>query len=330
MTPTDKLEMQIAEEADGSAVVQLPADEENPQKQAVAADEDDGSNAQDEAEGHQNSQDDESNDDDPEREAIRVARREERKLKKQLHREKARESSHLIAALRKQNQELAHRVASLETKTSGAELARLDKAIDDASTRVEYAKMKLQEAVNARDGSEVTKAQQLWYDNQRQLESLQSLRENANKQLSQPKQNIKAPDPMVQKMAANWMSRNDWYDPHLKDPDSKVAQSIDQTLTEEGYDPSLPEYWEELDERLQKYLPHRFKQGYSSNTRNPRPKSVVTSSGRESTASVKPNEYRLDPERVRSLKEAGMWEDVELRNKMIRKYAEFDRQQKRG
>lgn len=330
MTPTDKLELQIAEEADGSAVVQLPESEENPQKASANAEDDDGTDAQDEAEGPDDDHGEGSTSDDPEREAIRAARREERKLKKQLHREKARESNHLIAALRKQNQELATRVASLETKTSGAELARLDKAIDDANTRVEYAKMKLQEAVNARDGAEVTKAQQLWYDNQRQLESLQSLRTNANKQLSQPKQNIKVPDPAVQKMAANWMGRNDWYDPQLKDPDSKIAQSIDQTLTEEGYDPALPEYWEELDERLQKYLPHRYKSGYSSNTKSPRPRSVVTSSGRESTPVARPNEYRLDPERVRSLKEAGMWEDVELRNKMIRKYAEFDRQQKRG
>jgi hypothetical protein len=330
MTPTDKLELQVAEEADGSAVVQMPADDDKTDSQAPESANVQQSDASDEAERHENDEDDGSTTDDDEREAIRAARREERKLKKQLHREKARESNHLIATLRKQNNELAQRVASLETKTSGAELARLDKAIDDASTRLEYAKMKLQDAVNARDGAEVAKAQQLWYDNQRQLESLQSIRENATKQISQPKQNIKLPDPTVQRMATQWMERHDWYDPQLKDTDSKVAQSIDQTLTEEGYDPASAEYWDELDERLQKYLPHRYNSGYSSPTRTSKPRSVVTSSGRESVPSVRANEFRIDPERVRALKEAGMWNDTELRNKMIRKFAEFDRQQKRG
>lgn len=330
MNPTEKLEMQVAEEADGSAVVQMPQDDAEEQNQGQEDTQSQQSDASDEAEGPENDEDRGSIDDDPEREAIRAARREERRLKKQLHKEKARESNHLIAALRKQNQELAHRVASLETKTSGAELARLDKAIDDANTRLEYAKMKLQDAVTARNGEEVTKAQQMWYDSQRQLESLQSIRENATKQISQPKQNIKGPDPTVQRMAARWMEKNEWYDPQLRDPDSKIAQSLDQSLMEEGYDPSLPEYWEELDERLQKYLPHRYNSGYSSNTRTSKPRSVVTSSGRESVPTVKSNEFRIDPERVRALKEAGMWDNAELRNKMIRKFAEFDRQQKRG
>jgi hypothetical protein len=330
MTPTEKLELQVAEEADGSAVVQLPQnDNDEPTSNASDAHDDD-SDASDEAQRHQNDEDGGSIDDDPEREAIRSARREERKLKKQLHREKARESNHLITALRKQNQELAQRVATLETKTSGAELARLDKAIDDAQTRVEYAKMKLQDAVNSRNGEEVTKAQQLWYDNQRQLESLQSLKTNATKHISQSKQQIKVPDPSVQRMATGWMERNSWYDPQLKDADSKVAQSIDQALTEEGFDPSLQDYWDELDERLQKYLPHRYNSGYSSNTKTSRPRSVVTSSGRDAAPSVRANEFRVDPERVRALKEAGMWDNVELRNKMIRKFAEFDRQQKKG
>lgn len=329
MNATEKLELQVAEEPDGSAVVKMPMDDADVNASSQDND-DDATDSLDDTNRRQSDDDRSDIDDDPEREAIRAARREERKLKKQLHREKARESNHLITALRKQNQELANRVASLETKTTGAELARVEKAIEDAQTRVEYAKMKMQEAVNTRNGEEVAKAQQLWYDNQRQLESLQTLRETANKQISQPKQNIKAPDPIVQRMAASWMERNNWYDPQLKDPDSKIAQSLDQTLTEEGYDPSLPDYWEELDERLQKYLPHRYNSGYSSNTKTSRPRSAVTSSGRESVPSVRAGEFRVDPDRVKALKEAGMWNDVETRNKMIRKFAEFDRQQKRG
>jgi len=56
----------------------------------------------------------------------------------------------------------------------------------------------------------------------------------------------------------------------------------------------------------------------------------VTSSGRESSPATKLGEFRLDPERVRAIKEAGMWDDPKQRKRMIDKYVEFDRQQKKG
>ena len=36
-------------------------------------------------------------------------------------------------------------------------------------------------------------------------------------------------------------------------------------------------------------------------------------------------EFRLSPERVRAIKDAGRWDNIDERNRMIRKYAEFDR-----
>jgi len=326
MTPTEKLELQVAEELDGSAVVQLPDSEPSPQASESSNNDDD----DDGPSGDYDAKDDIS-DNDPEREAIRAARREERKLKKQLHREKARESNHLISALKKQNNALADRLAVLEKKTSGAELARVDKAIDDAGVQVEYAKMKMKEAVSAQDGESLVQAQEMLYEAQRKMESLSTIKENATRQMTQqPKQNIQLPDPMVQKMAADWMSRNGWYDPQGKDLDSEIAQKIDRKLTEEGFDPTQEDYWEELDDRLQKYLPHRSNTGYNERNRNQRPRSVVTSSGRESSGGVRSNEFRLTPDRVAAIKEAGMWDNTEQRNKMIRKFADWDRQNKQN
>ena len=330
MTPTDKLELQVAEELDGSAIVQLPEDEPSPQG-AIHNSDDDDDDDDDSSGTLSGDAKNTTSDDDPDREAIRAARREERKLKKQLHREKARESNHLISALKKQNNELAERLAALEKKTSGAELARVDKAIDDAGVQVEYAKMKMKEAVSTQDGESLVQAQEMLYEAQRKLESLSTLKENATKQMTQqPKQNIQLPDPIVQRMAADWMSRNNWYDPQGKDLDSEIAQKIDRKLTEEGFDPTSEEYWEELDDRLQKYLPHRSNAGYNERNRNQRPRSVVTSSGRETSGGVRPNEFRLTPDRVAAIKEAGMWDNVEQRNKMIRKFADWDRQNKQN
>jgi len=319
MTPTEKLEMQIAESDDGSATVQLPENIESPQQQETLPDN----------ENETQSASHDSDDVDDEREQIRAARREERRLKKQIHREKARESNHLINALKKQNEMLAERLARVEQKTSGAELARVDKAIEDAAVEVEYAKMKMQDAISRQDGQGLTEAQERWFEAKRKQESLQSMKKQATTQMSQPKQNINVPDPMVQRLAAEWMERNEWYDPHGKNEESSIAQVIDKKLTEEGFDPSSEDYWDELDDRLKKYLPNTAKHEYNeTKSRNPRPRSVVTSSGKESMANTRGNEYVLSTDRVNAIKEAGMWDNPELRRKATQRYIEWDRQNK--
>jgi len=324
MNPTDKMEMQVAEEQDGSAVIQLPEGEQSPQREdpPESQSQAESASSDDEDDGVQGESGDE-------REAIREARREERRLKKQIHREKARESNHLIVALQKRNAEMAERLAIIEKKTSGAELARVDKAIEDAGVQVEYAKMQMQEAVSTGDGVALTRAQEQWFDSKRRMESLQNVKQQATRQMSQPKQNIQAPDPMVQKHAAEWMDRNPWYDPNGRNEDSQIAQIIDKKLTEEGFDPSSEDYWDELDDRLKKRMPETINRAYNdSHVRNQRPRSVVTSSGRENTATTKSNEFRLSPDRVAAMKEAGLWENLELRKKAISNYVNWDRTNK--
>ena len=324
MTPTDKMEMQVNEGEDGSAVVDLPEGEVSPQKEEPV----------ELAEGGKVEADDgdEANDGldvDPDREAIRAARREERRLKKSIHREKAKESNHLINALRKQNQEMAESLARLEKRTSGAELARVDKAIDDAAVQVEYAKMKMREAVSNQDGDGVVKSQEMLYNAQRQLEALNSTKEQAVKHMSQPpKQNIQtAPDPLVKRFAQEWMERNSWYDPNAKDEESEIAQSIDKRLTAEGFDPASEEYWEELDDRIARYMPHRAER--STPAPRQRPRSPVTGSGRESAPTGRAaNEFRVSPERVAAMKEMGVWDNPEARARMIKSYAKYDRENK--
>jgi hypothetical protein len=311
------MEIQISEEQDGSAVAQLPHDE------VPESRDDDAPREKDLRVGEQAEHDSDDGDDidpDPEREALRQARREERRLKKQIHREKAKESNQLINVLKKQNEHLAERLAVLEKRTAGADVARLDKAIEDAHLRQQYAKMKIAEATKAGDGAGVADAQEAWYDARRQVESLEALKKKSS---AEPKDNAvpKAPDPRLQRNAADWMNRNDWYDPNGRDTDSKIAVKIDEALIEEGWDPTDEDYWDELDNRLQKYLPHR----YAPATPAKRPRSAVTGSGRESSPSARPGEFRLSPDRVKAIKDAGKWDDPVERQKMVRRYAEYDR-----
>jgi hypothetical protein len=227
--------------------------------------------------------------------------------------------------LERVNQELLERMAVLEKKSHGSEVARINKAIEDQHARIAFAKQKISEATATGNGDLLTNAQEMWFEARRNAEAL----ENIKKKATAPRQQrtIQAPDIAVQNFANQWMSNNEWYDPKGKDSDSKIALTIDAALAEDGYSPQTPEFWEELDNRLQKYLPHRYTDNTNEKPTQRRPRNVVTSSGREAASSSGGrNTFTLNPDQVRAMKDAGMWDDPDKRARMVARYAKEARQ----
>jgi hypothetical protein len=103
--------------------------------------------------------------------------------------------------------------------------------------------------------------------------------------------------------------------------DSKIALAVDASLAEEGWNPKSEEYWDELDKRLSKVLPHRYTDVIQERPQKSRPKSLVTSGGREAVSSGGKNTFTLNREQVTAMKEAGMWDNPEKRARMIKRYA---------
>ena len=310
----DKEDIKVSEEKDGSAIVDLPDSIESPDDNDV--DEKETSMA----EGGE-AQDDEDHPDDTE--AIRAARRNRRKAKKEYIKQTNAEKDAKLTLLERRNRELEERLAVVERKTHSSDLARIDKAIEDEEMRLQYAKMKLSEATNAGDGEAMARAQEMWYESRRKVEAMKGFKEKAVSQAqSEPLQQ----NPRVAQLANSWMERNPWYDPSGSDVDSQIAKVIDNKLNAEGWDPSSPDYWNELDKRLQNRISHRYTDDYDERPTR-RPRSVVTSSGRESFSSNGArNQFVLSPEQVRAMKDAGFWDDPEKRSKMIKRYAMEARQ----
>jgi hypothetical protein len=268
----------------------------------------------------------EQSDDEDEREQIREARREERRLKKELAKQREASAKHKISALEKRNEELARRLAAVENTAASYQFAQIDKAVEDEATRVEYAKMKMLQAAQSGDvASQVEYLEQLTEAKQR-LQQVQHYKKEQLEAAKAPKQNV--PNELaaeVQRNATQWLKKNSWYDPQARDTDSRIAKVVDQELAADGWDPSDSEYWEELDNRLQSRLPHRYTAKGGMNKRSAGP---TASSRVANTSSAKPGTITLSRERVNAIKDAGAWDDVEKRNKMIRAYAQYDRQNK--
>lgn len=314
-TDTDLDKIKVTEEADGSAVIDLPDSIESPDAPQDDGDDDNTMAAGGSADDH--GDDDVAPEDETE---YQRARREKRKAKRELAKKSSVEKDMKLQLLERKNQELMERLSVVERKTHSADLARIDKAIEDQELRLQYAKMKISEAASASDGHAMAEAQEMMYEARRQMEALT----NFKKAAVEPRQTQgNVPDPRLQRLAANWMERNDWYDPNGRDTDSKIAKQIDETLVSEGWDPTSPDYWNELDNRLHKYLPHKYNDNTDVRSSTKRPRSVVTSSGRESVnGSTNRNTFVLKPEQVRAMKDAGFWDDPEKRSKMIKRYAQ--------
>ena len=319
----------IKERDDGSvlAKVEIPdevEDHEGEEEVKVEAESKNSEDHEDDDDEHDAELNDAETDED--REKIREARREERKLKKELKRQRDLSAKNKIQSLERRNAELAERLAKVENTAASYQFAQLDKSIEDEATRVEYAKMKMLQAAQAGDvAGQVEYLEQLT-DAKERLKQAQYYKKQQVDEAKAPKQNV--PNPVadeVQKNATKWAKRNSWFDPQARDTDSRIAKVIDQELAADGWDPADPEYWEELDSRLQSRLPHRYVAKDKAVKRSgPTASSRVSNSGGGS----KPGTITLSRERVQAIRDAGAWDDVEKRNKMIRAYASYDRANK--
>lgn len=312
----------IKEEPDGSVVVEMPGDAE-PQDDDNDAPQQESYQAQDNAQPDASDDDADHQDD---TDAIRAAKRARRRAKRESAKQHQIEKDHRLSMLQRQNEELLQRLAVIERKTHAGELAQMDEAIRQAATSLEYAKIKMSQATTEQDGDGFTKAQEMWYDARQKLEALQNLKKVA----AQPRTQQSLPNPKIANFAQRWQQRNPWFDPNMGDLDSRLTKEIDEDMVRQGWDPAEEQYWQELDRRLRQHLPNRYNQAEGGSASKNRPRYMQSNTGRESAAAAGGRQvFMLEPEQVKAIKDAGLWDDEKARNRIIAQYAK-QQQQKRA
>lgn len=259
--------------------------------------------------------------DDDEREAIRARRREERRNRKLAAREREDTLRRELASRDAIINDMRGRLEAVERRNTGSEVAQLEQAKKRTAQEYAYFKDQIRIATEAGNGTAVAEATERMMQSQRRFDELTNY-EKAYKHKNVSPQPL---DPRLVNNAQDWMSKNKWYDPAGKDADSRITLTVDQQLAEEGWDPTTKEYWQELDTRVKKYLPHRVNRGTVSTTR---PRSVVTGSGREGVSASTVSSFKLSAERVSALKDAGIWDDPAQRAEAVKRFREYDQQNK--
>lgn len=261
---------------------------------------------------------------DDDREAIRERRRQERQARKDRHRQTVNDLRSQLAIRDRMLEELSTRVSQVETRSSTADLTRIDAGIQQAEQNYNYHKSVLARATTEGDGETAADATEKMLQARVRHNELNLLKRRMTPQpQSQPL------DPRMVSAAQEWMDRNKWYNPTGGDQDSQVVLAIDRQLALERLDPTTDSYWDELSRRVEKYLPHRVKRGkietVEGGSKNPTP---PPSRGVSGSKPGRKETYTLSKERVNAMKDAGVWDDPKARADMIRRYREMDRQQR--
>lgn len=254
------------------------------------------------------------------REEIRARRREEKKERKERRETAIKRDKLELDFLRKRNDDLEQRLDRIEKGAQQTAEQSIDAQIQAAVREVEAAEKVIAKAVEAGNGEDVAKAMRYRDQAIAKANNLAAHKQQYSQQQITQQPKI---DHEVVHYAQEFINDNQWYDPQGKDKDSLVVQEIDARLMQEGYDPRTQDYWDELQDRVESRFPDKFK------SRKPVRGPAVAGNREHAPASTRKEIY-ISPERKAALIEAGVWDDPVLRQKYIKRYAEYDRQNQNG
>lgn len=310
---------------------------ESPRKRTKAKksdeDEDGDSDEEDERVGH--GEDEEEEDEDG-----RSTKRESRKARRERQRRARHRNEVELNFLRQQNEQLEKKLSDLGSRVERTEVGSIDQRITSIQSQLKVADQVFARAVKSGDEDDIAQATNI----RDKLKETMGRLNGAKQELARRSEESDA-EPQVDSRlvyhASRWMRDHNWYDPNGTDKDSRRVAAIDDRLVKEGYNPSSPEYWDELTDRVREALPHKFKdrrnghdddddsdedeergsRGSGKDRRGSGPR--FSTGGRERP--LKKNEVYVSPERKQAMIDAGVWDDPVLRKRYLKTYKSWDK-----
>lgn len=296
-------------------------------------DEDGDSDEEDDRVGH--GEDDEEDDEDGN------SKRNARKARKE-RQKRARERNQVeINFLRQQNEQLEKKLRDVDARTTRTEVGAIDQRINSIQGQLKVANQVLAKAIEDGAGEDVVEATEIRDKLRDSLGKLTNYKTEVTRRAQESEEEPEVDSRLVYH-AKQWMDRNTWYNPQGADRDSRIVAAIDDRLVQEGYDPRNGDYWNELTRRVQKRLPHKFKNRRDEldddlddedeepetrrNRRGGGPR--FSTGGRERP--LRKNEVYIDPDRKQAMVDAGVWDDPVLRKRYLKRYQQWDRENPRG
>ena len=223
--------------------------------------------------------------------------------------------------LRTQNEQLESRLRNVERASVSSHIDTVEGRIEQARQQIQLADDVIAKAISAGNGDDASKGMRIRDQLRDQLSQMEV--HKARTAESQTERAAPKVNPHVVRLAQGFVDRNPWYDPRGGDEESLMVLAIDTRLSNEGLDPKSDEYWSELEKRVAKRLPHRFKNDDEGDEGDRKgPKMPAGTNGRANGGA----KFYINPARKQALIDAGVWDDPVLRDKYVKKYMSWDKE----
>lgn len=308
----------VGESAPEEEITEEEHDDEEPTEETVQETDEDDSDEESEA---------------PDGETAEQRRERNRKWRQERseRRRIAKERDHsLIKAMADEIKQLREKVGSVEVSTIRQSVALIDSDMEKTNDLIYEAQRYYERAAEEGDGKKMMKAQKVLTDAENRLQYLANVKEQAIERAKAPQPKVVSP--IIKSNYEKWTSKNSWYDPALKNEDSRIARIIDDQLVKEGYHPEDPGYWDELDSRLSRRLPHRYSTKPRTETRAayeaPRPKSAPKGvvSANSTTVPGPKGSFVLSKERAALMSELGLRKGTKEYSEQVEYFRKYDRE----
>lgn len=265
-----------------------------------------------------------------------VRRRETHAERRERHRKARERDERERNFLRREVQRLGQKTELLESVVGRNRVEGLDERLNEELQRAEQAERIEAAAIKANNGEDAVKARRI------REEALAKARQlyDEKQQLSRTAPNNQ-PVPNLPPYAGHvkqFVEDKPWFSFNSADPDNAVVMALDNQVASEGYDPMSPEYWAELDRRVKERLPHKFgsvddsRQDDADDDEPPQRRTTrkgpPVGAGRTHVPETTRTQVYISPERKQAMIDAGVWDDPQLRQRYVKRYAEWDRDNK--
>lgn len=220
-------------------------------------------------------------------------------------------------------------LAQLQQSGTRRDVVMIDERLADAKSRFEEAEELMATAISKGEGDAHVRLLRIRDAAAREHDELLS----AKQQLAPKKEAVYQVQPQVSQQeklhvisenTKKFQERHAWYG---KDASaSEVVKELDASVYAAGYDPATAAYWQELERRIKEAQEDGDIVVNARRTDQRRtPPSGVERSSRGPSSNGRSQQIFVSQARIDAMKEAGQWDDPKTRNRVLKRFAEFDR-----
>lgn len=266
-------------------------------------------------------------------------KRETHQQRRERHRRARERDQREMNFLRNEVVRLGQAHERLQTVIGQNRVEDLDSRLSEELARAEQAERIEAAAIKANNGEDAVKARRIREEALSRAQAIHREKQSVQAPATDAAQpNGQGAPPPYLNHVREFAKDKPWFNFNRADPDNAVVLALDTQVAGEGFSPNTAEYWAELDRRVRERLPHKFGSNSGSRQDDADDEDEPTQrrarggppvgAGRTHVPETTRTQVYISPERKQAMIDAGVWDDPVLRQRYVKRYAEWDRDNK--